>query len=848
MSMMARGKRLCCDPHRFLSGVSRFFFGRSNAISDSESSPTYALSLDVYPGDVGSALAFAASRDRKLRVWNLLTDSCIRTIDLPLQMDSTSFSEKQLVVAEDQGASTAETSDTYFSTVLRPFVKVFTPGADDKDGYALYVLAYIPASPPSGNFFALYGVELEDTKGSSSGLGEVTLLWQKRCDAETRGRNVELRDVVFTPQGERGEGWVMWALWDAGAGPVLKYAKVGVEAGNPDESTISVRSVAEDLSQDDWRTVSSERVYRPLHGEDFELTLETTKERIDAAVIFLDRVLEPGRFSEATLRLALSTYKEVSSSSSRQSSTLYASLRDEVAATVASGCQLENDPRTGGPMYEKLYASRIREWMRFVGLAEQIETSARWPIGLSLPIASLDAGTSRSDAVVPLVISRDTIALPVNEDEASIIERLQRSSYDVTSKPRSGANSITDAATEERNLLIHAADSHPTHLLPTLGQTSATVAEVLTLIESASDLSACFTAPELEAFAAGLQSLLSKPLSTSVKEAVSDVWINNFAALGGEETQEITARIASELGASLDSTLTDMAVLLSEVAGAAGHSSPASSFASTDLGSALTADALVQTLASRHRLAVSFLLLLTALAAEDKMADVLQNEYAQIATALGIFQSLSAALQLARTDGAVQVPGDATDIAEADSIVAQLNQMSVAGRKSREPHHFAAPTLLHQCVRDELLGASGAFTEGEGLSPAAKSAVLRSLWSLGLTDMRDSLTAGGKPLLPYLNDRHTSVAFAVLVQGYPLAAERLLASFPETPAAEYVRARALVQLQRLDDASASFEKVVSALELLDSPRSRDTSGLLKLLPSAISALMARNASQPTIVT
>ncbi|SOV01435.1 related to nuclear pore complex protein Nup160 [Ustilago sp. UG-2017a] len=828
-------KETVLRPTSFLSGVSRFF-GRSNAISDSESSPSYALSLDVYPGEVGNALVFAASRDRKLRVWNLVTDSCIRTIDLPLQMESVASSEKRLVVAEDQITS-CELSDTqaYFSTVSRPLVKVFTPGSEDKDGYALYILVYIPASPPSGNFFALYGVELEDVKSSSAGLGEVILLWQKRCDAEARGRNVELRDVVFTPQGQdnRGDGWVMWALWDAGAGPVLKYAKVGVEAVNPDESSMSVRSVAEDLSKDDWRTVSSERVYRPLHGENFEATLEATKEVIDAAEIFLDRVLEPGRFSESTLRLALSTYKEAAASpSTRQPSNLYASLRDEVASVVASGCKLENDPRTGGPMYGKLYASRIREWMRFVGLAEQIETSARWPIGLSLPASGVHTGALRGGTIVPLVVSRDTVALPVNEDEASIVERLQRTLF-LSPNSQSGHSIGSESAHDERALLMHAADSHPTKILPTLGRTSATVAEVLTLLESASELSSCFTAPELEAFAAGLQNLLSEPLAVSVKEAIADVWANNFAALGGEEAVEIVARTASELGASLDSTLTDVAILLSEVASDVDTLSSSSTLASTDLGSAWTADALVQTLASRHRLAVSFMLLLTALAAEDRMADLVGNESMQIAAALSIFQSISAALQLARTDGAVQVAGNADGVAETDSIVARLNQMSVAGRKSREPHHFAAPTLLHRCIRDELLGVGSASAGDDTLNLSIKFAVLKSLWSLGLTDLREASPSGSKPLLPYSNDRHTSIAFAVLVHGYPLAAEMLLSSFPETAAGEYVRARALVQMQRLEDASASFVKVDSALELPNNSRSRAASGLLELLPSAV---------------
>ena len=90
-------------------------------------------------------------------------------------------------------------------------------------------------------------------------------------------------------------------------------------------------------------------------------------------------------------------------------------------------------------------------------------------------------------------------------------------------------------------------------------------------------------------------------------------------------------------------------------------------------------------------------------------------------------------------------------------------------------------------------------------------------------------------MLPYANDRHNSIAFAILVQGYPLAAEILLSSFPETAAGEYVRARALVQMQRLDEASTCFEKVVSALEMQMHQRGRTSGGLLELLPSSIAS-------------
>ncbi|PWZ01373.1 hypothetical protein BCV70DRAFT_198803 [Testicularia cyperi] len=832
-------------PTSFFSGVSRFF-GRSHALSDSDASPSYALALDVYQGDAGTTLAFAASRDRKLRVWNLLSDSCVRTLDLPLQMDtasSSSSAENQLVVAEDETASQGSSQDlqSYFSTVSRPLVKTFVPGQDDSDDYPLYVLAYVPASPPGGNFFALYGVELEESKSSSGGLGEMTLLWQKRCDIETRGRNVELRDVVFTPQGSSGEGWTMWALWDAGGEPLLKYAKVGVDSGNGDESFASIKTAVEDLSRDDWRTVNPERIFRPLHGEELEATLEATRSIVDPGQIFLERVLEPGRFSEATLRLALATYRDAVPSTSRQAGhSLFATLEDEVASTVASNCQLENDPKTGGPMYEKLYAAQLREWMRFVGLAEQIETSARWPVALGLAQAG-DARHVGSASLVPLVVMREGIALPVIEDEASIIERVQRTSAAAAlQSERLAPVAASELVRSERELLIHAADTHPTGILPLLGDTSATVVEVLTLLESASELTARFTAPELDAFASGLQGLLSQPLTVSMKEAVADIWDTHLADIAGEEAAQITDRVVSEIGASLDNALNDLVVLLSEVAGQTDKVLYESAIASTDLGSALAADALCQTIASRQRLAIGFVLLLSALAAHDRMSNLVSNESTQIAAALSVFQSIGAAALLARADGRVQVAPGSTDLAETDSIVAKLNQMSVAGRRSRQPHHFAAPTLLHRCIRDQLLAIDDEMaitldaSEPRAPSIQLKSAVLWSLWSLGITDARDSLAPGGQPLLPYVNERQASLAFAILVEGYPLSAEALLASFPESPASEYIRARALVQMDRLDEASTSFEKVVSALELSPSQRRMQRSdGLFSLLPSAV---------------
>ncbi|KAN0062019.1 hypothetical protein ACQY0O_006014 [Thecaphora frezii] len=829
-------------PTSFLSGVSRLF-GRSASAADAPSSPTHALSLATYLAPNGYALAFAASRDRKLRIWNLVSEACIRTLDLPFFVDPAASAERQLVVAADEAEGrNAKDGLPPFGSNAKPLLKLFAPGDDEAGSSPQYLLAYVPAPLPHGNIFALYSIDLDEGRGSAGGLGDVKLLWQKRCDAETRGRGVELRDVAVAPVSEGSDqGWAMWTLWDAGNGPLLKYARIGDEpSSSADESAVSIALGASPGLNDDWRTVSSEKHFRPLHGDKFQEILDATRETADPADIFLSRVLEPGRFAESTLRAALKTYRDSVPSTSRQPSILFGSLAEEVSTIVASNCELEVDPKTGGKLYDKFYTSIVREWTRFVGLAEQIEGSAMWPIELSLP--RIDALGSTGTVSEPLVVTRAGLCIPCIEDGASILERLQRKASVATAGAASkgaSASLALEQADAERRLLLSAASHHSKDLSPLLGSTSATVGEVFEIVAAASQLLDVLAPYEVEEYIAAVHDLLSSPLSCSLEQAALDLWGSSLEAVE-EAAIPVLEKLVDILGAGLEVALRDVVALLANGDDGVHAASALRRFSGvtlTDLGASLSGDALLQTVASKHALATSFSVLVIALLASSEAAAQLADMPLYVAHALSILQSLNALQELARTPGLPEMQTESPEAGDRDNLATRLGRLSVAaplGRSDGEarPRQFELPSLLHFCIAYQLLTVDAADEDQTSATLARRiaSVVHHALGSSDLLAGESSQLS--KPPMPVLTAGHSQVADALVQRGFPTATLAFLSHFPVTPASQYVRARALIYLGRLDEASEAFQRVVPAIE---SPfhLQRNEDGLAALLPPSV---------------
>ncbi|PWN52428.1 hypothetical protein IE53DRAFT_367230 [Violaceomyces palustris] len=834
-------------PSSFLSGVSRFFSrSASPSVSstsiEASSSPTHALAMASHLNANGSAFAFVASRDRKLRIWSMVSETCVRTLDLPTFLSSSGQAGRELTTstaAEDEIGEQVNSKEGIapFGAGARPLLRLFYPGDDDISGYHAYLLVFIPAPLPSGNFFVLYGIELEESRSASGGVGEVQLLWQKRCDPETRGGGLELRDIAVMPlEGDPQTGWTMWTLWDSGNGAVVKYVRVGDEVEGSAESP-HVTTFPAGFSEK-WKTVAYEDLFRPLHGPEFEADLEASRDASDPTHFFLSRILEAGRFSISSIRSALESYKDDLPSSSRTIQATFSDLYEEVSAVVGSNCQLEVDSSTGNYLYDRLHASIVREWMRFLGLLEQVEVSARWPLELATPELDFTLKQGSGAPLAPMVVMRDMIALPVFEDLVSTIERLERTVQTASERGKvSSAQRAREMATWERRLLL--ADTK----IDSIGANPPSKKEgLLRVAMAASKVCSGLTSSDFEEFILAFSRAMSEPLNGSFEEEAELLWSQTLEESLDTEAYAELEQVCSDLGEDLEEALRRLGDLLEGDRKAPVDFSHSSDLAESDLGSALIANTLTQSISSRHTLATRFTILLVGLLTSTDNASVLADLPTFIARAFANLQSLNGLKDLARLSGvpemAISEIDDAQDLKAADSIADRLGKMSVgsvAGGRSRSKN--GAETILHFCIQNHLLPLERRSHSGSSLGEGSTLPINTWVFEAAACCIDDSglitQSSPGSPCaLPYLQPAQSLLAQELFTGGFPSAALTYLSHFPPSPASSYIRARAFVALRRLDEASVAFEQVVPVLESV-AKRRQDSDGLLQLLPTSI---------------
>ena len=337
-------------------------------------------------GQRNFTVAFTVTRDRKLRVWDLGSDACIRVIDLPGMLDSTSGDEEQRRMTVHDPSTNEEGSSSsvnVFSTA--PLVRTYE-AAD-----TLYILVYIPAPLPSGNFIVCYQVHFAGTS-----VGQIGLVWAKRCDKESLGWNVELRDLVVVPQSD--QQWSVWGLWDAAGRTYVKYTS-GTDADGP------------------WNSVSMPQSYSSLHGLSLDEDLKAVLRAEDMAEFFMRRIVEPGRFSQGSLEGALRQYEALLGVGHAMPPSSVDSIREQICALVGSNAVLEEEQASGMLLHDRYWAELRREWATFVNLVEDQEAAERWPIRFQ---------QGKDGADEPYVVSRGRLSLPIAEDPSSTLLRRVR--------------------------------------------------------------------------------------------------------------------------------------------------------------------------------------------------------------------------------------------------------------------------------------------------------------------------------------------------------------------------------------------------------------------------------------
>lgn len=808
----------------FLKGFTQFFsrsspsspapVAVSNTSSDT-SAPSHVVSMATHLREDASALGFCLSRDRKLRAWDLVTDTCLRVIDLPT------------AVGEARGQE--EVPAFTLEGPLKPFIRTFAAGKVNQYDYPLYLLVYIPAPLPSGSFFALYGVEVaegdskaltrkgDSSTAASSGLGAIRLVWQKGCDAETRSLRAELRDACVTIT--TAESLAMWSLWDVAGKTVLQSVKLSLDDNEGDDEAEVWSAISYDASL----------TYSALYGPRFDSLLsgdDATPESI--AKLFLSRIYEAGRYSSAALSWALNMYDN----SPRDETTIPPTAGD-LAAIVASGIELRSDTQTGALLYTQYLDQIRREWRRFAGLLEEIDAQGRWPVSL----------VSSHSTYVPAVLMRDRLLFAAGH---SLVEAAQ--SFDRYPVNRALLAASLGAFYAETSSSSREGDARRDDL----GTPSMDV------IELASALFEVIAPQAIASLLTRIDALASAPLETDLLEATLDLW-DTIIGTGTESSLEnlramlqtvYASRVAVVLPSqtmsddtawdtsALQPALWALCDLLTAPAGAtASREPPQPVEPSSMIGHSLSADGIYQSLRARLELARSLTILVLFInATQEHFSRSFEQLPILVSRLISIGHGLSVLVQLCNCPGVPEISTNLSDRDDEDSaVIKQMKQLRVGKASGDEAED--SPSLLHKIISLDLLSPqpqrqnvqSKVRQQPNSFSTSIASAIA----SIGITEF---------------DRRPSSIPFAIgllahrlVMTGHPSAALQVVEAFPDTAAAQYVVARALLSMGDFHaQAADAFLDVLPALLSLSpplaDPANQEGSTLLEyLLPSSVLA-------------
>lgn len=716
------------------------------------------------------SLGFTVSRDRKLRIWDLGSDACVRVIDLPTSLELTGLDHHHSSALVEQSTIEDGTSTSMSLFTTSPLLRVHSTLE------SIFLIVYIPAPLPSGNFLICYQVHLEGrstntNNAGASALGHIELVWQRGCDEQTKGWSAELRDLFITT--EKNQEWWIWGLWDS-AGETL------------------VKKVELLKSSSDWSSISSPVTYSPLHGLALEEDLKAVSRAEDLAEFFMRRIVEPGRFSQVSLEEALQDYEDllVDHEGIAAINTASDSLREQICSLVACTIKLEEDTSTGAPLYEVYWSALRKEWTTFVNLVEEYEAKERWPIGFA-------QGRQASDE--PFVISRGRISLPIQEDASS---ELIRETLKGSAQKSDSYKAIVDVLIFANKLLRAI---HPAAL-------NSFERKLLEMLESQTSFP-----PESIA-----DTLWTSQLQGAIEEDDTFALEEEFALLA-EDVKMVVSKVLQivQHSPSLTGKRDDDMSL---------HSLP-------ELDAALCSDAITQITCDRLALVRMLNLLCFALNVGYLPHEETLDGSPAIEDLLGevcaTYHLLYAFDVLARRDGTIEVvdiePSHGDEVVDDLNTVAQEMENLQFGREKveRNPENaISTPAnLVHACILRRQLGEE---------TITSKLSLSQRIYSFSVSAIQQLLFSKKASLQPI--DLSTTLALLandILKTGHPFAAAAFVQLFPRTPASHYLLARSHILCNEVELAARDFERVIPAFYRLEEEQSDFGSGLMEVVTPAI---------------
>jgi nuclear pore complex protein Nup160 len=739
------------------------------------------------PHHAGS-LAFSIAADARLRIWDLVSCTCVREIELPASSAAHSSAAGEALEAFAPGA--------------RPLLKAYAT-----DG-GIRLLVHAPLS--ARRFFLAYDVALTEETHGAAAVADVTLLWAREEGEATR--RASLCDAWL----DEGAPSTLWGLWEGEGEPLL--ASLAVDES---EQTDAAELATSDEARG-WQVCSTQPCHPPLHGAAFDAALQDAG--ADLSEFLVPRLFHGGRFLEhlpAVLdayldRLEASISPEAPRPAVLSPDARYASLQEEVAATVGAGVGLERDPSTGALQVEAYEAALRREWTAFVSSLEQAESESLAPLCL----------VPRAAGVAPHILTAGALVVPSLPDAAGILVR----AVQLEAAAARARGRAADRALAQRDAFITDAARSAT-----LSEDESFSRAMLLLVSAGARLESALPPGSCEDF----EELVAAALAPGADDALLDVGSGIFAELAVDESALEAARAAcGRLGEDLEPAL--WALGNAVVSGGSGV--PEAAGSQSPLGIALLADATLRSLHARRQLAR--LLSLVLLAIEDSDALDLDPDARSALTsrALVSLHDLVGLLDIAALPAVREVDVREPSEDEKDDAVANsLGRMSMDAPSSdgtAQEANGEARNLLHLLLLRRLLPLFDAEAPN-----AAAAHLIAASGLLGPPPAGEQWHSRPAPTLALrteaeLNRALCTLANELLLLGHPSAAMQLLDHYAPCAARAYVRGRALLALGALDEASVELATVAPMLDsyqmlLQDEELGASGTGLLALMPRAV---------------
>jgi nuclear pore complex protein Nup160 len=717
-------------------------------------------------------LVYALSRDRKLRVWHGLTGALLKTTDVR-------SSSREIALRNSQDSSSSPSSLPLPENSSVSLVRVVPhPSSSSKVSHLVVVFLSTPKSSVSPGSFIVYRVGR-----SYSGAGDVSFAGERQCPGRVAG--AELRGFeVLPPIQKEGldSGWRLWTIWD-------KQGSTACESVLMDDLfqfTTYIEPVGGALLLD-WQPATVDDTVQTFDSAYFDNLVpldppEPTRpgDNADIGRVFAEHLLYPGRFSILSLTSALDEYvadlpEQVRNTAISRS---YVSLREKFETIVGCDLVMRQDDLTGAAKVQE-YRSELKiAWLAVWTRVRYLDTSSRWPMGTALVEDQLVA------------VTREGCSVPVPFDTCGLVNAL--GSVDHVAD---GIQELPEGSFKR----LHAALASPVARSDLIAVSNAGSHISSVLGSVAHDE---YNETALEAFIEKLDTLVAKPYLVDIEESTTQFWSVNVEPYIPEHDNIAVRRFLSEcpdISRGLTETL-DVLATVDNTDAAVDVGLRFSGF-----GNALLAADLASTIRGRYQLARSAVLIaifnMVDLGGLDGETDETE-EYVRLLyrafTTYGRYRVLHwTAEQAVDENRTVSTVGTNKRKHEAE-LADGFNTLRVAvGDETDAEDHDSAYSLLHSLLARGL--ATETRSHGLGQLYAGAQSFLRSILSLTPN------TWDNKPLA-----KDVRFAFDVLQDDQPRHAGMITSFFPHSAGMLYVRGRACVELEEVEEAVVYFEKAAAA--------------------------------------